>query len=152
MIVTSAAGPAVAVHVNVTGEVTPAEVALILAVPGVGDSVTVTDAWPLLFATTLIALTVAEPDVRLKVTVTPGSATPAAVFIDTTSGLESVLFTVPDCKSPETIEILGAAAVAVAVNVTGASVPKEAVSVYVPAVPASVQAVCAWPLASVTAV
>src|SRR5881396_2383946 len=150
-IVSCVAAPAMAVAVNVTGVAVPAVAVSVLApadVPSVQDVIV---AIPLASVMTAVGLTVPLPDATAKRTGTPAVGLSNWSRTSTAGGVATAVPTVAACVAPAWIvSCVATSAVAVAVNVTGLPVPREAVSVLLPAVVPSVQAVvAAIPLASV---
>src|SRR6266550_4704146 len=150
-IVSCVAAPAMAVAVNVTGVAVPAVAVSVLApadVPSVQDVIV---AIPLASVMTAVGLTVPLPDATAKRTGTPAVGLSNWSRTSTAGGVATAVPTVPECVGPAWIvSCVATPAVAVAVNVTGLTVPVEALSVLAPAVVPRVQDVAvAIPLASV---
>ena len=136
-----AGAPGLAVALNVTGVSAPLD-AVTSCAPAVVPSVHMVCASPAASVGTVASLTLPPPPVTAKSTFTPGTGFPNESVTLATMGSGNTAPTVSACASPLSIASkAGGAGVAVALNVTGVSVPLDAVTSCAPTVAPSVHVV-----------
>jgi hypothetical protein len=150
--VTEAGAPAVLVNSKVAVKA-PTVAVTLYGPPATVFAVAVRETWPeaLVMA---VPLKVAEAPAAgvVKLTVTPGNATPPALRTTATSDCAKAVFTTVDCGVPlTTVMLAGTVEMLVRSNVAEVAPPTAAVTEYEPAVPLAVAVTWVCPAAFVTA-